>query len=116
MKKLYTVLVLVTAFFGSSFIADQQGSIGVNDTQSKVTRFYPNPATTVISFEFDKSVDKTYSLQIYNFIGRKMTEVRVTESKITINLDDNYFRGLYIYQLRDINSRIVESGKFQVSK
>jgi hypothetical protein len=117
MKKFYTVILLVMAFFGSSFITDRgSSSFGFADTQPKITRFYPNPATTVINFEFDKSVDKSYSLQIYNFIGRKMIEIRITESKVTIDLDDNYFRGLYIYQLRDANSRIVESGKFQVSK
>ncbi|WP_026770686.1 T9SS type A sorting domain-containing protein [Asinibacterium sp. OR53] len=117
MKKLNTVVLLVMAFFGSSFIADKgQSSFEFTDVQTKIIRFYPNPATTVISFEFDKSVDKSYSLQIYNFIGKKMTEIRVNESKITIPLDDNYFRGLYIYQLRDANSRIVESGKFQVNK
>lgn len=116
MKKFYTVVLLVMAFFGSSFIVDKKQSFEFTDVQAKIIRFYPNPATTIISFEFDKSVDKSYSLQIYNFIGKKMTEIRITESKITIPLDDNYFRGLYIYQLRDANSRIVESGKFQVNK
>jgi hypothetical protein len=45
-----------------------------------------------------------------------MTEVRITEPKVVINLDDQYYRGLYIYQLRDQRNRIVESGKFQVVK
>ena len=45
-----------------------------------------------------------------------MNEVRITEPKLTINLDDNYYRGLYIYQLRDKDGRIIESGKFQVVK
>ncbi len=116
MKNLYAVVLLVMTFFGSSFIVDKKPAIEFTDVQAKIIRFYPNPATTVISFEFDKSVDKSYSLQIYNFIGRKMTEIRITENKITIPLDDNYFRGLYIYQLRDVNSRIIESGKFQVNK
>ena len=45
-----------------------------------------------------------------------MTEIRLTESKVNITLDDNYFRGLYIYQLRDQSGKIIESGKFQVNK
>jgi hypothetical protein len=45
-----------------------------------------------------------------------MTELRINESKLNINLDDNYMRGLYIYQLVDLSGKIVESGKFQVNK
>jgi hypothetical protein len=45
-----------------------------------------------------------------------MSETRLGDEKITITLDDSYLRGLYIYQLRDQNGRIVDSGKFQVSK
>lgn len=117
MRKLYTVILLVIASIGSSFITDLPvNHMEFGESQSKVIRFYPNPATTVINFEFDGSVDKTYTLQIYNFIGRKMTEIRITDNKITINLDDSYYRGLYIYQLRDASSKIVESGKFQVSR
>lgn len=105
---------------GSSFAPDRvvyvHNGFELTETQSKVTRFYPNPATTVINFEFDKSVDKTYTLLICNFLGKKMTEQRVTETKITITLDDQYYRGLYVYQLRDPSNRIVESGRFQVVK
>jgi hypothetical protein len=78
-------------------------------------RFYPNPATTSISFEFQKSYDKGYSLQIYNFLGRKMREQTNLSERTLINLSD-FTRGVYVYQLRDRTGRIVESGKFQVSK
>ncbi|NCT94526.1 MAG: T9SS type A sorting domain-containing protein [Chitinophagaceae bacterium] len=116
MKQLYTLGILTLFTFGTSFVPDRAVTGEWLETQTKVLRFYPNPATSFISFEFDKSVDKTYTLQVYNFIGRKMTDVRITDSKITLNLDDQYLRGLYIYQLRDQSSRIIESGKFQVSK
>ena len=120
MGKKYTILLLVVIIFGSSFASAPDFNVGsltgFSETQSKVSRFYPNPATTVINFEFDKSVDKTYSLLICNFLGKRMTEIRVTNAKLVINLDDQYYRGLYIYQLRDQHNRIVESGKFQVIK
>lgn len=45
-----------------------------------------------------------------------MQEVRIVEPKIILTLDDNYYRGLYIFQLRDKDGRIIESGKFQVVK
>ena len=67
-----------------------------------------------INFEFDKTVDKSYTLEIYNFIGRKMASSLVTELKMTVYFNDAYYKGLYIFQLRDRSGRIIESGKFQV--
>ena len=98
---------------GSSFVADNETNMV---TSTKIMRVYPNPATSYIIFEFDKSVDKNYSLQIFAFFGKKMTEQRLTDAKLNITLDDSYLRGLYIYQLRDQTGKIVESGKFQVNK
>ena len=116
MKNRYTFLLMGLLCFATSFMVADTTAHEWVEVQTKVLRFYPNPATTIISFEFDKTVDRTYTLQVYNFIGRRMTEIRITESKMTINLDDQYLRGLYIYQLRDQSSRIIESGKFQVVK
>lgn len=116
----YTVILLICMMLGSSYAPDivsyANNGIAFGETASKVTRFYPNPATTVINFEFDKTVDRTYTLLITNFLGKRMTELRITESKITVSLDDQYYRGLYIYQLRDQSNRIIESGRFQVVK
>jgi hypothetical protein len=101
----------------SSFTTDYSlmnnafGSVG---SPTKIQKFYPNPATQFIKFEFDKSVDKSYTLEIYNFIGRKMASSIVTEAKLTFYFNDTYYRGLYIFQLRDRSGRIIESGKFQV--
>ena len=78
-------------------------------------RFYPNPATSVINFDFQKTVDKTYSLQIFNFMGKKVYELKNLSSKMNIELND-FYRGIYIFQLRDKNGSILESGKFQVNK
>lgn len=80
-----------------------------------VLKFYPNPATTVINFDFQKSYEKGYTLEIYNFLGRKMYNGQNVGEKTTVNLAD-FTRGVYIYQLKDKNGRLVESGKFQVSK
>jgi hypothetical protein len=88
----------------------------VTSTQTTILRFYPNPATTVINFDFQKSFDKGYSLQIYNAIlGRKMIEQTNIPDKLTIDLT-NFTRGVYVYQLRDKTGKLVETGKFQVSK
>lgn len=115
MRKVYLSILLVFTLIISSYVVDKKAYAGFADS-SKITHFYPNPATSYINFTFDNTVNKTYTLQVYNFMGRKMKEARITESRLTINLDDNYLRGLYIYQLRDQSGRIIESGKFQVSK
>ena len=78
-------------------------------------KFYPNPATSVINFDFQRGFDKTYSLQIFNFMGKKVYELKTIASRMNINLDE-FYRGIYIFQLRDKNGTIVESGKFQVNK
>jgi hypothetical protein len=84
--------------------------------QAKVIKCYPNPATSYINFEFANEIDKSYSLQIYSFVGRLMFETIVSNSKLTVELNNNYYRGIYIYQLHDKSGRIVEAGKFQVTK
>lgn len=115
MRKVYLSILLVFTLVINSYVVDNATYGGFADS-SKITSFYPNPATNFINFTFNNTVNKNYTLQVYNFIGRKMKEARITESRLTINLDDNYLRGLYIYQLRDQSGRIIESGKFQVSK
>ena len=117
MKRYYTILLLTCFVVFGSFTIDfnaVNNYRGAAEAPSKIQRFYPNPATQFIQFDFDKTVDRSYTLEIYNFIGRKMAFSVVNAPKITIYFDDNYFRGLYIFQLRDRNGRIVESGKFQV--
>ncbi len=91
-------------------------SFNSNPDQVKLVQFYPNPAISSITFEFARSVDKSYTLVIYNFIGKKVNEIVVNSSKINLTLDNNYYRGLYVFQLRDKTGQIVESGKFQVVK
>ena len=82
------------------------------DAVQKIVRFYPNP---VIDFELQKGFDKLSSFQIYNFIGRKVYDLKNVTPKINIPLTD-FYRGVYIYQLRDRTGKIIESGKFQVIK
>jgi hypothetical protein len=90
-----------------------------NDPAVNVTdpiiKFYPNPATSYISFDLEKNAPKGLSVQVYNFLGKKMYEGKNLSEKTTINLSD-YNRGIYIYHLIDQNGKIIVSGKFQVSK
>jgi hypothetical protein len=80
-----------------------------------IVRFYPNPATSFVTFDFQKGYEKGYSIQVFSFLGKKMYEAANVSPKTTINLSD-YNRGIYIYQLFDSAGKLVESGKFQVSR
>jgi hypothetical protein len=91
------------------------GSTYVPQTKMQVVKCYPNPATSIINFDFAKNIDKTYTLQVYSFLGKVMSETPVSSSKVSITLND-FYRGIYVYQLKDKAGRIIESGKFQVIK
>lgn len=90
---------------------------GPNPGES-IVRFFPNPANSVISFELPKNTDKEYLLEVYNLLGKRMykpVSLNQRTPATTINLSD-FNRGLYVYQLHDKSGKVIESGKFQVSK
>ena len=85
------------------------------DPAAKIMRFYPNPATSFITFDFKRPTDKSYNLQIFSLIGKKVDEIINITPKTTVNISD-YYRGIYIFQVRDNSGKLIESGKFQVAK
>jgi Secretion system C-terminal sorting domain len=119
MDKFYLIIL----FIGFTFFARAQDSktsetpYSSDVVKAKVLKFYPNPAVNVINFEFLKPtpVQRDLTLQVYNFIGKKVFELYGVSQKTTVPLND-FYRGVYIFQLRDKSGRIVESGKFQVNK
>lgn len=114
MKKLYIHVLWISFILLSSF---SPGKLRIfHDDQVKIVQFYPNPATAYINFEFSHlPARQPHTLFIFSFIGKKMDEFSVDGTKITVSLDA-YYRGLYVFQLRDRAGNIVESGKFQVVK
>ena len=62
-----------------------------------------------------KGYDNSYTLEVYNFMGKKVYEVKKTPQRLSILLDE-FYRGIYIFQLRNKNGVILQSGKFQVVK
>lgn len=83
------------------------------DPTSKLIKFYPNPVTTVVTFELLRGYDKGYTFQISSFIGKKIYEQKRFSQRITVNLTD-FYRGFYFYNLFDKSGKLIESGKFQV--
>ena len=114
---LKTFLLIVSLFTVTAFSSQAQSRVSSTaGAQAPIVRFYPNPATTVINFDFQKAYEQGYSIQIFNAIlGRKMFDQANMPERTVINLAD-FPRGMYIYQLRDKSGRMVESGKFQVAK
>jgi len=114
MKIFYIVSII---FFVNVSAKGQDRTIPSADNvpNSKIVKFYPNPATTFINFEFQQSVDKTSSLQIFNFLGKKVYELNNISNRTYIDLT-SFLRGIYIFQLRDRTGKVIESGKFNVSK
>lgn len=113
LKKIVYISILLIGLTFTSFAQNRPS--GTGEPVAKLLKPYPIPATSVINFDFVYGYDKSYSLQIYNFMGKKINEVNKVLPKITVPLDE-FYRGIYIYQLRDKNGKIVDSGKFQVVK
>lgn len=85
------------------------------DQEHKVIKFYPNPAVSYITFELVKEANKTFTLQIYSFLGRKVKDIPDVSDKTTVQLSD-LTRGLYTFQLKDESGRVTDSGIFQLNK
>ncbi len=86
------------------------------DAQDRIVRLYPNPATSYITFDMQKNYKQGLSINIYSgVLGKKMYESFNVPAKVTIDLND-FNRGVYVYHLIDLNGKILESGKFQVSR
>lgn len=113
LKKTLLILPLIV-FLSVVSLAQQRNEPG-NPLPERILKFYPNPATSFINFDFQKGYDKGYTIQVFNFIGKQVSEVKNVTPKTTLNISD-YNRGIYIYQLKDMNGKLIESGKFQVAK
>ena len=81
-------------------------------TAGKKISFYPNPATSFITFDLPQ---KGLTLTVFNFMGKKMSETLSANEKTVLTLTD-FSRGTYIYHLVDRGGKVIGTGKFQVSK
>jgi len=104
-------IILLTAVYTQ---AQTRTNPSPNSTEV-ILKFYPNPATSIITFDFLKGYEKGFIIQVFNFLGKPVFEAPTAATKTTINLSE-FNRGVYIYQLRDQSGKIIKSGKFQVSK
>jgi uncharacterized protein YqhQ len=113
MMKIFTLFILMVGISVAGIGQTQPQRLTTPTV--KIVRFYPNPATTSINFEFQKVIDKSYSFQVFNFLGKKIIDIQQLTSRTQVDLT-NYNRGVYIFQLKDNKGKVIESGKFQVEK
>ena len=107
--------ILLSIILLTSLRANCQARGPMPEPEHKVIRFYPNPCVSYIIFELAKDDNKTYTLEIYSFLGRMVKNIPDVSDKTTVQLSD-LPRGIYIFQLKDENSRVTDSGRFQVNK
>ncbi len=114
MRSFYLVLSLMLLI--SVEARSQSAPAFSQEPEVKHIKFYPNPAISVINFDFQKgSANETYSFQVFNFLGKKVYESTNVNAHTSINLTD-FSRGIYIFQLKDQTGRVIETGRFQVNK
>ena len=114
MDKLVFILIFIIGINFTSFAQNRTFSDEV-DVKTKYIKSYPNPASTVVNFEFQKGYSRSFSIQVLNSIGKKMFEAKNIPSLLSINLkEEKFYRGIYIYQLIDKTGAVVESGKILV--
>jgi Secretion system C-terminal sorting domain len=95
--------------------AQSERSTPATTASDRIIKLYPNPATSYITFDLQKNNERGLSLQVYSFLGKKMYESQNLLSKVTLDLAE-FNRGLYMYHLIDMTGKVIESGKFQVTK
>jgi hypothetical protein len=97
-------------------LGQSSGTTPSSDAQDRIVKLYPNPATTYVTFDLQKGYQQGLTITVYNgVLGKKVFESANVPSRVTVDLN-NFNRGVYIYHLIDANGKILESGKFQVSR
>ena len=113
--KIFYPLIITLLLSLTAKSQDRPTTSSAQEATTKIIKFYPNPATSIINFDFQKGYDKSYNFQIFNFLGKKVFEINNVTPRTIVNLTD-FYRGVYIFQLKDKSGKMVDSGKFQVSK
>ena len=113
MKRIVPILtiILLTAFHPKA----QENRGPIPDGPGLTLKLYPNPAASYITFDLQKGYQKGYTITVFNFLGKKMIETPNVNEKTTMTLND-FNRGVYIYHITDVAGKVIETGKFQVSR
>ena len=77
---------------------------------------YPNPATSVVNFDYSVAAGANASVEVYNLVGQKVMsqQVNTTQSHMAISVAD-LTEGIYFCNLF-VNGQAVKTEKFIVKK
>ncbi len=115
MKQLITILSIIL-LIGFQSNGQSPKNLPIPGNNERIVKTFPNPATSFITFDIQSNYKNGLSIYIYNgVLGKKMYESANVQEKTTVTLTD-FTRGMYIYHLVDATGKIIESGKFQVSR
>lgn len=106
-------LVLVLCLF-CSLGYGQAKKVSMVENARKANIF-PNPARSFVHIQFKQAAPAPASLVVYNFLGKKQLETLQPGTHVYLDLT-SFNRGIYIFQFRDRNGVVIDSGKFQVEK
>tara|TARA_R110002012_G_scaffold319389_2_gene539686 strand:+ start:72126 stop:75899 length:3774 start_codon:yes stop_codon:yes gene_type:complete len=87
---------ITTNTFETEFVAN----LSVEEFASVGYSMYPNPAKTVVNFEFNKSIGTHVNIQVYDIHGKLVSKSNhsVVDNKISCNIS-NLPQGLYFMEL-----------------
>jgi len=108
-------LLILSLLILTTLTQAQDSRVPSGPDDGKLVKFYPNPATSYITFDLQKIYKKGLTISVFSFLGKKMHETQNAVEKTTVSLTD-YNRGVYIYYVTDPNGKVIDTGKFQVSK
>ena len=109
-------LLILSFLLFSVIIASAQESRNPGQEEVRKLSLYPNPATSFITFDIQKNHhQKGLTIVVFNFLGKKIAERQSVNEKTLLSLTD-FNRGTYIYHLIDPTGRVIDTGKFQVTK
>jgi hypothetical protein len=101
-----------------SFLFTMAGQAQVKKTtlgdNVRRTSIYPNPARSFVSIQYKHGAVPA-TLVIYNFMGKKLLVTNQPGNNVYIDLA-GFNRGIYIFQFKDRNGQLLDTGKFQVEK
>jgi hypothetical protein len=106
------ILFLISFLFAMTGQA-QVKKTTFGDNVRRIT-IYPNPARSFVSIQYKQHTIPA-TLVIYNFMGKKLLVINQPGTNVYIDLA-GFNRGIYIFQFKDRNGQLLDTGKFQVEK
>ncbi|WGK94758.1 MULTISPECIES: T9SS type A sorting domain-containing protein [Flavobacterium] len=102
--------------FQQSLAGNNSLSVSKKDIESEsvVTKMFPNPVDTDINFEFSKDINGDLSVSIFNISGRVIYSGIITpiDRLAQLKLSGIFSPGYYLIQLSSMNSKYKYTNKF----